>query len=203
MTISKGSDWGAPGPLPDGSPVATDNPSLRALVVAQRRGGAVVPIGLSGGDLHRTVGSPDPGRLSSNAARHYPIDVVEVTLDDAEPTWFVAHLVAGASPMWLRRTLVVMNAAFIGPANLGPRAHPGDGLVDVTDGRVPLGEIGALRRRVGSGSHVPHPGLATSRVAAIDVVFDRPVPVRLDDEAVGSACRIRCRVLPDAATVIS
>jgi hypothetical protein len=139
MTISKGSDWGAAGPLPDGSPVATDNASLRALVVAQRRGGPVVPIGLTGGDLHRTIGSPDPGRLSSDGARRYPIDVVEVVLDEGDPTWFVAHLVAGASPMWLRRTVVVMNAAFVGPANLGPKAHPGDGLVDVTDGRVPLG----------------------------------------------------------------
>lgn len=204
MTISKGSGWGTPGRLEPGSRVVTTDAGLRSVVSAQLSVGAQPePIGLAGGDLHRTIGSPPNERMWGSDARQYPIDVIEVILDDRPPTWFVAHLVAGRAPMWLASTLVAMNGSFLGSANLGPRSHPDDGLIDVTSGRVPLNDYWGLRSRLGVGTHLPHTGLVTSRVATLDASFRRAVPVRLDGVRVGGAHQIRCRVLPDAAVIVA
>ena len=204
MTISKGSRWGTPGRLAEGSRVVYSDAELRSVVSEQRRAGTPpTPIGVAGGDLHRTIGSPPQDRMWGPDAIHYPIDVVEVILDDRLPTWFVAHLVAGRAPRWLVATLVVMNGSFLGSANLGPRSHPDDGFIDVTLGRVPLNDYRALRSRLGAGGHLPHPGLATSRVKVLDTSFPRSVGVRLDGVQVGRARQIQCRVLPDAAVIVA
>jgi hypothetical protein len=204
VTISKGSGWGNPGGLAPDSRVVSSDAELRAVVSVQLSAGAPPePIGLTGGDLHRTIGSPATERMWGPDARQYPIDVIEVVLDDRPPSWFVAHLVAGRGPMWLTPTLVAMNGSFLGPANLGPKSHPGDGLIDVTSGRVPLNDYWGLRSRLGVGTHLPHAGLVTSRVSSLDVSFRRAVSVRLDGVRAGRARQIRCRVLPDAAVIVA
>ena len=51
-------------------------------------------------------------------------------MDDGEPTWGVAHVVARRQ--WLLDELAfVMNAEFYGPYDVAPRSHPNDGKVDV------------------------------------------------------------------------
>jgi diacylglycerol kinase family enzyme len=158
--------------------------------------------GLHGGDLHRTLGAPSPERRHTADAMRLPIDVARVVLD-GETDCFVAHLVAGRGPWFRCRTVMVMNAAFVGEANLGPRAHPGDGLLDVIDGRLGWLDRRAARRRFGSGTHVPHPDLSQARVATWSTTFDRPVPVRLDGELVGSFRRIHAELVPDAVVVVA
>ena len=59
-----------------------------------------------------------------------------------------------------------MNAQFLGPWNAGPRAHPGDGLLDTYDVRLKPGQLLAVRARLPDGSHLPHPGIRERRVAA-------------------------------------
>ena len=105
--------------------------------------------------------------------------------------------------MWLASTLVAMNGSFLGSANLGPRSHPDDGLIDVTSGRVPLNDYRGLRSRLAVGGHLPHPGLATSRVATLESSFRGAVTIRLDGVRVGRAHEIRCRVLPDSAVIVA
>jgi diacylglycerol kinase family enzyme len=97
-----------------------------------------------------------------------------------------------------------MNAAFLGEADLGPRAHPGDGLLDVTDGRVDRREVGAALARARTGTHVPHPGLAERRVDRIEADTDgRPWHLVLDGVAVGRTRRFRVTCLPDALVVVA
>ncbi|MDE0195761.1 MAG: hypothetical protein OXP08_09460 [bacterium] len=201
MGIRRGGDWGAGGALPDGGVVVSSDGEARGVVEEARRRGEAVPVlGLAGGDLCRTLGgSGDLGRLREGGSV-LTCDLGSVLLD-GRIHWFTAHLVARRS--WLSgRILVVMNAAFLGRWNLGPRAHPGDGLLDISDADLSLRQRLAAWRRLPAGTHLPHPAIATTRRAAFSTRFERPVPVLLDGVAVGRASTITVRVESDALTVV-
>jgi len=92
---------------------------------------------------------------------------------------------------------VAANAAHHGRWNLAPRAHPGDGLLDVLDGALrPAAKIAAWRR-LGRGDHVPHPDIGYRRVPALQIAFDRPLTVRLDGEVVGRFRNLSVRIEPE------
>jgi hypothetical protein len=202
VTIRKGQPWGAPGPLPADGVVVGSDAEARAVVTGALREGRPIPVlGLLGGDLCRTLGGRgDEGRLRSPAATTLVCDV-GVALLDGRLHWFVAHLVARRG-WWRGRAWVAMNAAWLGSWNLGPAAHPGDGLLDVTDARVPAGERLKVRARLPQGAHLPHPALRTRRTRAAQVELERPLPVRLDGDLVGAFRTISVRVEPDALTVV-
>jgi hypothetical protein len=203
VTIRRGEAWGAPGALPAGGVVVHSDAEARAVVEGARRDGREVPaLGLLGGDLCRTVGGRgDPDRLFDGSGTVLTCDVVAVELDRQPTRWFVAHLTAHRG-WWRGRALVAMNAAWLGGWNLGPKAHPGDGLVDVTEARVRPGQRLAVRRRLPAGAHLPHPDLSHRRVRSGAWELDRPAPVHLDGELVGRATHVRLRVEPDALTVV-
>jgi hypothetical protein len=202
MAIRKGEAWGEPGALPrHGVIVATDEEAADIVTAARRAGEPVPPLGLVGGDLCRTLGGRgDRARLRSDDATTFAVDLGEVLLDGTLHL-FVAHLVA-RPPLWLGRSVVAMNAAWLGNLNLGPKAHPGDGLLDVTDGQVPIGQLLAARKRARLGTHVPHPGLKVQRVAAVQCSFAKPTVVRLDGRRIGAFRDLSIRVEPDALTVV-
>jgi hypothetical protein len=208
MSIRKGSTWGAPGALAAGAPLYHDDRSAAlALQHAVEHGAQLGEIGLLGGDLHRTLGAPrhDEQDLRAGRAMRFPMDLCEVRLDAGAPQLFLAHMVAtptAGGRLWSGRTITAMNATFCDGLDLGPRAHPGDGRLDVTDGFLPLGERRAGRRRARTGSHVPHPQLHERRVRQMEIELDRPLHVRLDGELVGRARRLELRCLADAVVVV-
>jgi hypothetical protein len=202
VTIEKGRPWGTPGPLPDdGVLVRSDAEARRVVTDALRANRAVPPLGLLGGDLCRTLGGlGDEDRIRSAAAMTFPVDLGRV-LVDGRLHWFVAHLIARRS-WWRGRAVVVMNAQWLGDWDLAPRSHPNDGLLDATDGCLPLRDRWAARRRVRTGSHLPHPALRTTRAAALSFDLDPPLGVELDGEPIGRARHLVIQVLPDALTVV-
>lgn len=202
MPIRKGEAWGAPGALPAEGVVVRSDAEARAVVVEARRADRPVPpLGLLGGDLCRTLGGRgDEGRLRSEAAMTFPCDLGSALLD-GKLHWFVAHLVARRG-WWRGRAFLAMNAAWLGRWNAGPRAHPGDGLLDTFDARVPAGQRLAMRRRLPLGAHLPHPGVTERRARAVQVDLGASLPVRLDGEVVGDARSLSLRVEPDALTVV-
>lgn len=202
MTIVKGEPWGAPGPLPSGGVAVRSDRQARAVLEAARRANeALPPLGLLGGDLCRTVGGRgDADRLRSPEAMSLPADLGSVLID-GRLHWFVAHLVVRRS-WWRGRVVAVMNAQWIGPWDVAPRSHPNDGLLDVFDGDLSLDDRWKARRRLRTGTHVPHPGIAQRRVAALQLELDRPTPVWLDGERVAEARTLSIRTEPDAYTCI-
>ncbi len=83
--------------------------------------------------------------------------------------------------------VAVMNAEFLGDWDVAPRAHPGDGLLDVVSvaAGMSLADRLRARRRLPAGTHVPHPAITIERRPAVQLGFDRPTPVWLDGVLVG------------------
>lgn len=202
MGIEPGATWGEPGGLPADGVVVRSDAEARAVVEDARRANrSVPPLGLLGGDLCRTLGGTgDEARLRSEQGMRLPVDL-GAALVDGRVHWFVAHLIARRS-WWRGRLVAVMNAEHLGAWSLGPRAHPGDGLLDISDGDPPFGDRLRARRRLPSGSHLPHPAIRTRRVGAAQFDFSPPLDVRLDGERVGRASTLSVRVEPGALTVV-
>ncbi|HUR19081.1 MAG TPA: hypothetical protein VMZ51_09150 [Acidimicrobiales bacterium] len=201
MTIEKGSAWGKPGALPAGGVVVRSDAEARAVLEeARQMRRPFPPLGLLGGDLWHTLGGTrDEARLRSADAVTFPVDLGEV-LVDGHLSLFVAHLVAHKR-LW-SRGFVAMNAQWRGSWNLGPRAHPGDALLDTYDVRLRPGDLSKVRARLHHGTHLPHPRIRERRAQAVQVEFERPLPVELDGEVVGTGRVLAVRVKPDALTVV-
>jgi hypothetical protein len=203
VTIRKGEAWGEPGALPDdGVVVRTDAEARAALEDARRHGRPFPALGLLGGDLARTLAAPgDEARLRSvdRGAMTFPVDVGQ-ELVDGRLHLFVAHLVARSR--WWTRAVVAMNAQWLGDWNLGPRAHPNDGLLDTSDARLRLGDLAKVRRRLPTGTHLPHPAISTRRTAAMTFELERALPVWLDGEQVDEGRVLAVRLEPDALRVV-
>lgn len=202
IPMQRGEDWGECGPLPENGIVVRSDAEARSVVAdARRRGVDPPPLGLAEGDLARTLGGRgDVGRLHGDDATRLRIDVGAVLLDGRKD-WFVAHLIARRS--WLNgRTVAVMNAEWYGSWSLGPRAHPGDGLLDISDATLSTRQRLLARRRVQSGAHLPHPAIATSRTAAWQAEFERPLTVWLDGQRIRPVEHLSVRVEPGALQVV-
>lgn len=201
MTIEKGQPWGSPGVLPvDGVLVRTDA-EARAIVERARRAGDPIPmVGLLGGDLCRTVGGAgDEARLRSEEAVHLPVDVGAVLID-GRLHWFVAHLVA-RKRWWRGRVYAAMNAEYLGRWDVAPRSHPNDGLLDTFDVTMSTADRFKARRRLPTGTHVPHAHIKERRVSAVQVDVGG-LDVWLDGECIGPAHSLSIRVETDAMTCV-
>ena len=199
--IEKGQEWGERGTLPAEGVIVSTDAEARRLVEKARRAGRPLPVlGLVGGDLCRTLGGTgDRGRLGSAEAMTFSVDL-GAALVDGRLHWFVAHLVA-RSPGW-GRVFVAMNAQWRGHWNLGPKAHPGDGLLDTYDARLAPADRLKVRARLGHGAHLPHPRITERRTAAIQVEFDRPLTLELDGTRLGKVRKLSLRVEPEALRVV-
>lgn len=202
MAVGKGQTWGVPGSLADHGVVVRSDAEARAVVTAARRERrAIPPLGLLGGDLCRTLGGRgDEARLRSAAAITLTCDLGTVLVDGRLHV-FVAHLVARRRA-WRGRVFAAMNAAWLGPWNLGPRAHPGDGFLDAYDVHLSIGDVLRVRPRLHHGAHLPHPGIKEQRAPAVQMELGRTLPVRLDGVPVGRARSLSVRVEPDALIVV-
>ena len=210
MTVRRGEDWGEPGPLAASAPACSDDATAASAIRSQIGSGAAVPeVGLLGGDLHTTLGAPlrSETELRTGAGVRFPVDVIEVaaTAPDGSVTHLtgLAHLEVRRRRRFVGRTVVVMNAAFVGRANLGPRAHPNDGRLDVTEGSLPRGSRREGLRRSLSGTHVPHPGLSERRVSELTIDAVDGLRWWLDGVRMPPASRLVVTCRPDGATVVA
>jgi YegS C-terminal NAD kinase beta sandwich-like domain len=199
MTIRKGEPWGDPAVCPTDLRVVTSDREARDWVIWHRtRGQPIRDLGISGGDLARTCGG---GSGEHPSAARVTVDVMRVTLDDNEPTWGVAHVIARRQ--WFSDEVVmIMNAEFYGAYDVVPRSHPNDGKLDVLRVDPAMGWRDRLqaRDRARTGSHLPHRHLSAQSLADVDLHFDRGLVVWIDGVRCGTARRLRVSAEPDAVT---
>jgi diacylglycerol kinase family enzyme len=96
-----------------------------------------------------------------------------------------------------------MNAEFIGEWDVAPRGHPNDGRMEVfdVDASMTVRDRIAARRRLRTGTHVPHPRVSTRSVRRGAWSFARPLEVVVDGRRIGRASSLAIDVVPDAAIV--
>ncbi len=206
MTIRKGQPWGTEGPVAGDVPTACDDASLAALVHDHRdhgiSGSDAFVARVASGDLLATVGGAGPPPALGEdplpiTSQLLPMDLGYVRLDEGPERPFVAHVLANARG-WRGQCMVVMNGAWYGDWYLGPRAHPNDGLLDVTVGELGFRDRMMAKKRVKSGTHLPHPNLEVRRVGSLVQTLERLTPVRIDGVLAGQARRIEVRLDSDA-----
>lgn len=225
MTIRKGQPWGKTMSLPEDALIASTDSELADHVsesypaadifdAAVTLSASEIVLGVVGGDLHRTLGSPThtPEELRNGAGVGFPIDlgVVRFTVSGEAGEGhhyglFAAHLIAtsrSSRSLWAGRTVIAMNAAFRGAENLAPRGHPNDGRLDLIDGQLAPLDRRRAHKRTYAGSHVPHPNLEETRVRDISISNETEFYVELDSSSRIRARHFQIRCISDAVTVI-
>lgn len=195
MTIRRGENWGEAVAAPAGLVMVEDDAAACAAVAEGCR-----ELGIRRGDLARTMGGGAPGRFDGAVVRA-PVDLLHVTAD-GESCVAVAHVVIRRA--WWRGPLVlVMNAQYLGPYDVAPRSHPNDGKADVLTVAPTMGVRARLaaRRRAVTGTHLPHPLLQTTQVAAHRVELERPATVWVDGCRWRRARVVDVKVEPDGVTI--
>lgn len=211
MTIRKGEPWGEAIPVADlGSDlvVVERDAEAAAVVRAVRATVTAVPtIGLSGGDMARTLGGGSPGRFATTdegTVARVTVDLVHVEAE-GRTTTALAHVVA-RSPRWSwwrDRVVFVMNAQFFGPYDVAPRSHPNDGKFDIVQVHTDMDVRTRLQaaRRARTGTHVPHPQISVQQTDRVTLEFDRPLALYVDGEKWCTTRRCTFTVEPDAVVL--
>jgi hypothetical protein len=197
MTVRPGSAWGDIVAVPDD---ALDVRGDAELADAVERGESR-PLVVTGGDLYRTAGSP----AGAGTVVRVPIDVLKISADGAA-MMAVAHVVArrpGRLGWWRGRIVAVMNAEHIGAWDVAPRSHPNDGRFELVDvaASMSLRERWNASRRLRTGTHVPHPRIASRRSRQETFTFDRPMGLWLDGVSRGTVRSLTVSVVPDATEI--
>ena len=126
MTLRPGQAWGQPTAPPD-HPLVVHRDVDLADAVARRE---PRPLLIRGGDVHTALGAPQ-----GPATTRLALDVMHV-----EAAHFsgvaVAHVLVrrpGRRGWWHGPLAVVTNVDHVGAWDVAPRAHPGDGRLDVVE----------------------------------------------------------------------
>ena len=94
-------------------------------------------------------------------------------------------------------TVVVANGQFLGTADLVPRGHPGDGWAEVQVYALGRRERTGMRRRLPTGTHVPHPRIAGGRARRVEIeVAGRGLPLEIDGRRQGRSRRVEVALVP-------
>ena len=230
MSIRPGDSWGTPtDAAPDLVVVGSDADLAQSLKSWPHPNPLISFEPNAESDLAKSVGlaSFRESALSSDGTTGQisaPIDAIEYRF--AGNTNLAMNAVeVGVSPLVLRATsrskeisvtingrkffsgvasgVVVANGQFIGAADLIPRSHPGDGRLEVHIYSLKSGERSAMRRRLATGSHLPHPRIATGSGARIRIeVKGGAWPIRADSELAGRTGRIEFEVQSPAARLL-
>lgn len=203
MTLSPGEAWGRAERLPADAPIVAGDAELVALL--GDRAGATpaseLPIvGLAGGDLCTSLGGRgDVAERRGSLTTVALIDLGRLVTDTAEHV-FAAHVFAHGL-LWSGEGAAIMNAERCGDWLVAPRAHPGDGLLDIVHGRLGGRERLVARSRVRSGDHLPHPLLKVRRVDRLELGFDRPRRLWVDGRRRGRIRHLSVDIVPGAVRV--
>jgi diacylglycerol kinase family enzyme len=169
-------------------------------------------------DLARAIGLVAGAAFTGLAL---PLDALAVRVGDA-PSERVAvnSVVVGVAPDRLRpwhrpvgltveidgtpvdsgpaTTLVVMNGQYLRGLDLSPRGHPGDGVAEAQLYALPPGARRAMRTRLATGAHLPHPAITIRRARRVVVRASRPAALEVDGVPAGQISDLEITLRPAA-----
>jgi hypothetical protein len=190
----RGEPWGEPASAPADVRIAGGDAEIADVVGSHPT--ALVELDPDGGsDIARAVGVA--GRPSTGTTE-LSLDVID--LDD--DLLAVNAAVLGVPPDRLRRrdrrrpvtvrvdgqtrfegratTVVIATGQYLRGADLAPRGHPGDGRVEVQVYALDPLQRRRMRRRLATGTHVPHPGIVEATGRSVEVTAPVLWPLEVD-----------------------
>jgi hypothetical protein len=217
--LRHGQPWGHPASAPPDVEVSGDDVDL-AVAVARHPGALVRFRPSPSSDIARALGLGPDAAASTEVA----LDSLVIKVDALGDTTAVNALAVGRPPdrlRWTTRnalmsitvdgrpwftgeatTAVVASGQFLRGADLIPRGHPGDGWAEVQVYTLPRNKRRAMRRRLASGTHVPHPLIKTARARHVEIEADRAVPLEVDGRALARANRVTVDLEPGAIRIL-
>jgi hypothetical protein len=93
-------------------------------------------------------------------------------------------------------SLVVMNGQYLRGLDLSPRGHPGDGVAEAQLYALPPGARRAMRTRLATGGHLPHPAITIRRARRIVVRASRPTALEVDGRPVAQVIALEASLRP-------
>lgn len=213
-TLRPGQPWGTEA---SGPPDLEVNGGDR--VLAQALGGVTDPlirfVAAADSDLARAIGFV-AGAASAGLA--LPLDVLAI--DGPVGMQAVNSVVVGVPPDRLRSwhrpaglsveidgaaidaanatSLVVMNGQYLRGLDLSPRGHPGDGVAEAQLYALPPGARRAMRTRLVTGAHLPHPAITVRRARRVLVRASRRAALEVDGNPAGEITALEITVHPAA-----
>jgi diacylglycerol kinase family enzyme len=203
--IRPGDEWGIPASAPADLEVRGDDREL-ARAVAAHPGALLRFVPGSGSDLARAI-----GLVAGAPPRGIELALDALRLEDGRVA--VNMVIAGVAPARLRPwhrafdagradgpvvAVVVAVGEFHHGLDLVPRGHPGDGRAEVHEYRLRPRERAAVRARLATGTHLPHPRITVSSVRAVTLRGARPFPVELDGRPDGVVRELTMELVPGA-----
>jgi putative lipid kinase YegS-like protein len=217
-SVRPGQPWGteAPGP-PDFEVSGSD----RTLAEALERGLTDPLIRFAparDSDLARAVGLVSG---SASAGMALPLDALAVVVGDGLSERLALNsLVVGVPPDRLRSwhrpaglsveidgvamdaaqatSLVVMNGQYLRGLDLSPRGHPGDGVAEAQLYALSPGARRAMRSRLATGAHLPHPAITIRRARRVVVRASSPAALEVDGASAGQISDLEITLRPAA-----
>jgi diacylglycerol kinase family enzyme len=95
-------------------------------------------------------------------------------------------------------TLVVLNGQYLRGLDLSPRGHPGDGVAEAQLYALPPGARRAMRARLATGAHLPHPAITIRRARRVLVRASRPAALEVDGAPAGQIRALEVTLRPAA-----
>ena len=229
--VRKGERWGTPSTAPADMTATGDDRALARVVadaLAGGSGGEVARVRITwraapDADFARAVSAT---RAPDETSHDLPCDALQVTASHGAPVVAVNMAVLGTAPdraRWWDRSagvrvsvdgrvvhdgratgVVVANGEFLRGADVIVRGHPGDGRLEVQVDAVPRGQRGALRRRVRTASHVPHPGIVQASGRRVEIEVARRGWGLETDGATGPRTReVVVEIVPEAFVLVT
>jgi YegS C-terminal NAD kinase beta sandwich-like domain len=215
--IRRGQPWGQPATGPPDLELAGDDADLAESVA--RNPGALARYRPSPeSDIARALG------LAPDAAGTTEVALDALALDGGGGGTAMNAVVVGRPPDRLRwttpnasitvtiggrswftgpaTTVVVASGQFLRGADLVPRGHPGDGWAEVQVYTLARKERRPMRRRLVTGTHVPHPRVHTARARGVEIEVDRAIPLEVDGRARGRTRQLTVTLVPGAIRVL-
>ena len=202
--------WGAACDAAPDVEVAGDDRAL-AEAVARHRGALVRLVADPDSDVARAVGLSCDGEPRGWAV---PMDALRLDAPQFEESRLAVNMVVLGTPPerigWRTRTfalggdhgslqsVVVATGQFRHGLDVVPRSHPGDGWAELQLYRVPRSDRAALRRRLATGTHLPHPAITQRRIRTVTLTTPTPTPLEIDATPSGTTTSLTISVIPNA-----
>jgi hypothetical protein len=217
--VEPGREWGTPTTADPDLQVTGNDADLSAAVGAAP--GALVRFPAApDSDLRRAIGI-DPRTV---AGLDVPVDALALDLGPlaVRPAVDLAvnMVVVGTAPDRLRRfsrrifatvsvdghplvaypvtTIVVATGEFLRGHDVVPRGHPGDGRAEVQVYAVRPSERRAVRTRLRTGVHVPHPAIRQRSGTRVEIILERPAPLEVDGRPCPPVQQLTVELVPSA-----